>query len=157
MYMRKEGDSNPRFPLGEYTLSRRASYSPNYFVFNYLQTPIFRTARILHTSLRFNTHRMDAITLEESTLTKEKPASGHAIISNQIGQPRQLEQVAIRLFFAGVHVPPINTIAVGEGFLPTNHTLFLQQTKSQEEPTGDLDRFNTLHNPKHFYFYSFTK
>ena len=25
MYMRKEGDSNPRFPLGEYTLSRRAS------------------------------------------------------------------------------------------------------------------------------------
>ena len=24
-FMRKEGDSNPRFPLGEYTLSRRAS------------------------------------------------------------------------------------------------------------------------------------
>ena len=23
--LRKEGDSNPRFPLGEYTLSRRAS------------------------------------------------------------------------------------------------------------------------------------
>ena len=152
MYMRKEGDSNPRFPLGEYTLSRRASYFPNYFVFNYLQTPIFRTARILHTSLRFNTHRMDAITLEESTLTKEKPASGHAIISNQIGQPRQLEQVAIRLFFAGVHVPPIDAIAVGEGFLPTNQTILLQKAKSHEEPTSDLDRFNTLHNQKHFIF-----
>ena len=24
-FKRKEGDSNPRFPLGEYTLSRRAS------------------------------------------------------------------------------------------------------------------------------------
>ena len=24
-FLRKEGDSNPRFPLGEYTLSRRAS------------------------------------------------------------------------------------------------------------------------------------
>ena len=157
MYMRKEGDSNPRFPLGEYTLSRRASFFPNHFVFNYLQTPIFRAARILHASLGFSTHRMDAITLEESPLTKEKPASGHAIIANQIGEPGQLEQITRRILLAAVHVPPINTIAVGEGFLPTNHTLFLQQTKSQEEPTGDLDRFNTLHNPKHFYFYSFTK
>ena len=148
MYMRKEGDSNPRFPLGEYTLSRRASYFPNYFVFNYLQTPIFRTARILHTSLRFNTHRMDAITLEESTLTKEKPASGHAIIANQIGQPRQLEQVAIRLLFAGVHVPPIDAIAVGEGFLPTNQSLLFQQTKSNKEPTNNTNRVITLHKPR---------
>ena len=152
--VRKEGDSNPRTALGGYTLSRRASYFPNYFVFNYLQTPIFRTARILHASLRFNTHRLDAITLEESTLTKEKPASGHAIISNQIGQPRQLEQVAIRLFFAGVHVPPIDAIAVGEGFLPTNQTILLQKAKSHEEPTSHTNGIITLHKPRIYSFSS---
>ena len=148
MYMRKEGDSNPRFPLGEYTLSRRASFFPNHFVFNYLQTPIFRAARILHASLGFSTHRMDAITLEESPLTKEKPASGHAIIANQIGQPRQLEQVAIRLFFAGVHVPPIDAIAVGESFLSTNQTVLLQKAKSHEEPTSHTNGIITLHKPR---------
>ena len=146
MYMRKEGDSNPRFPLGEYTLSRREPSIRNRLFFNTLQNSPFRTARILHASPVFNTRR-DAITLQESTLTKEEPASGNTIITNQIGEPGQLEQITRRILLAAVHVPPINTIAVGEGFLPTNHTLFLQQTKSQEEPTGDLDRFNTLHNP----------
>ena len=148
MYMRKEGDSNPRFPLGEYTLSRRASYFPNFLIFCILQIDISRTARILHASVRFNTHRMNAITLEESTLTKEKPASGHAIITNQIGQPRQLEQVTIRLFFAGVHIPPIDAIAVGEGFLPTNQTVLLQKAKSHEEPTSHTNRIITLHKPR---------
>ena len=146
MYMRKEGDSNPRFPLGEYTLSRRKSSIRNRLFFNTLQNSPSRTARILHANPVFNIRR-DAITLQESTLTKEEPASGNAIITNQIGEPGQLEQITRRILLAAVHVPPINTIAVGEGFLPTNHTLLLQQTKSQEEPTGDLDRFNTLHNP----------
>ena len=148
MYMRKEGDSNPRFPLGEYTLSRRASFFPNLPIFNYLQIGIFRTARILHAHLRFNTHTRSAITLEESTLTKEKPPSGHPIITNQIREPGNLEHIAIRLFFAGVHIPPIDAIAVGEGFLPTNQTVLLQQAKSHEEPTYNLYRFITLHKPR---------
>ena len=146
MYMRKEGDSNPRFPLGEYTLSRREPSIRKRLFFNTLQNSPSRTAHILHARPIFNIRR-DAITLQESTLTKEEPASGNAIITNQIGEPGQLEQITRRILLAAVHVPPINTIAVGEGFLPTNHTLLLQQTKSQEEPTGDLDRFNTLHNP----------
>ena len=39
--LRKEGDSNPRYAFDVYTLSRRASFFPNFFIFNYLQTPIF--------------------------------------------------------------------------------------------------------------------
>lgn len=41
MYMRKEGDSNPRFPFGEYTLSRRESSIRNRLFFNTLQNSPF--------------------------------------------------------------------------------------------------------------------
>lgn len=114
-----------------------------FLILNNLQTHILGLARILHAHTRIYM----VISLQQSTLSKEKPACRDTIITHQIREPGNLEQVAIRLLLAGVHIPPIDAVAVGEGFLATDDMQLLQKLKSNEEAMHNTSGIITLHKP----------
>ncbi len=75
--------------------------------------------------------------LVEVTFAEEKPGGGHAVVAGEVGEPCRLEDVALGRLLAGVEVPPVDAVAVGEGLLPADAPVGLEALECLEEPVDD--------------------
>ena len=87
----------------------------------------------------------------EITFAGEQPRRRNSIVTDEVAEPGCLEDVSLRLFLKGEHIPAIDTVAVRERLFSTDFAVGFEAIDCLKKPFYYFLGVRRLHG---IYFYS---